>query len=562
MAVTLILMGIVVQIFGLLGDKVSDSRGAMEMSEQIRGAKQRLQADLAGITVTTLPPRRPELDEGYLEIIEGPVGRIEGQTMRQAVTIPVVHPDEPNQPAGNDTSVGDNDDVLMFTTRSSGEPFVGRFYDATTNTLTTLQSTEAEIAWFLRGTTLYRRVLLVKPSATSRIVAPTKLSGLQPYPGFYANYDLSVHLEGGQFDLFDSSTPLRIVANTLGDLTKRENRFAHKPKVQGDAKYLWPHESREWGVFNKEVGRLGLPTLQECSHPNWWGTSGTPNPLNPFLVGTALSTASGNEEFDAWKNPNPWKEVNAATGILTAYDANSPRVGEDVILTHVLQFDVKVWDPLAPVFTVDPTQSSSGNNWLVAPGNPKGTMVLIPGDPGYPTALIKWSGINPLPAVTRGAYVDLNYAYTSASSDKFHNISQFSGPGDPRSGLAAKNVYGSTSAYPAAIYDTWSTHYEQDGINQDGDNFVDEFTDGFDNDGNGIVDDPGEPFTDSNGNGGYDSGEPYVDVNGNGKYDPGEQEAPPPYAHPLRGIQIKIRAFEPDSRQVREVTIVQEFLPE
>jgi hypothetical protein len=56
--------------------------------------------------------------------------------------------------------------------------------------------------------------------------------------------------------------------------------------------------------------------------------------------------------------------------------------------------------------------------------------------------------------------------------------------------------------------------------------------DGFDSNANGIVDDTGELRT------------------------------APPYAVPLRGIQVKIRVFEPDSRQVREVTVVQDFLPQ
>ena len=42
----------------------------------------------------------------------------------------------------------------------------------------------------------------------------------------------------------------------------------------------------------------------------------------------------------------------------------------------------------------------------------------------------------------------------------------------------------------------------------------------------------------------------------------GENLTAPPYPIPLRGIQVKIRAFEPDSRQVREVTVVQDFLPQ
>jgi len=39
-----------------------------------------------------------------------------------------------------------------------------------------------------------------------------------------------------------------------------------------------------------------------------------------------------------------------------------------------------------------------------------------------------------------------------------------------------------------------------------------------------------------------------------------ELEGPIPYAAPLKGIQVKIRVFEPDSRQIREITVVQSFL--
>ncbi len=43
--------------------------------------------------------------------------------------------------------------------------------------------------------------------------------------------------------------------------------------------------------------------------------------------------------------------------------------------------------------------------------------------------------------------------------------------------------------------------------------------------------------------------------------DDDEKITSPPYPAPLRGIQVKIRVFEPDSRQIREVTIMQDFLP-
>jgi len=81
------------------------------------------------------------------------------------------------------------------------------------------------------------------------------------------------------------------------------------------------------------------------------------------------------------------------------------------------------------------------------------------------------------------------------------------------------------------VYDTWSTHYEHDGIAQFGGR-TDWATDGIDND------------------------------NKNGVDDAGERETQAPYPYPLRSIQVKIRTFEPDSRQVRETTIIQDFMPQ
>jgi hypothetical protein len=48
----------------------------------------------------------------------------------------------------------------------------------------------------------------------------------------------------------------------------------------------------------------------------------------------------------------------------------------------------------------------------------------------------------------------------------------------------------------------------------------------------------------------------------NGVDDPGERETKPPYPCALRSIQVRIRTFEPDSRQIRETTILQDFMPQ
>ena len=153
---TLIMMAAVVRIFGLVGDSVSDSRSTLEMNDRLRAAAARLQLDLAGVTAPMLPPLSPADDPGYFELIEGPIG----------VTIPVFGTGGAAIDAnGNpDTTVADFDDVLMFTTRSLEKPFLGRLNN------TPAESRVAEVAWFVRGGNLYRRVLLVVP--TSRRIAP------------------------------------------------------------------------------------------------------------------------------------------------------------------------------------------------------------------------------------------------------------------------------------------------------------------------------------------------------------------------------------------------------
>jgi hypothetical protein len=56
--------------------------------------------------------------------------------------------------------------------------------------------------------------------------------------------------------------------------------------------------------------------------------------------------------------------------------------------------------------------------------------------------------------------------------------------------------------------------------------------------------------------------EPASDAAGDGVFeDLGEAETLPPYPVPLRGVEIRIRCYEPSSRQVRQVTIRHTFVP-
>ena len=437
---TLMMMGAVVTIFAQIGSSVNESRATLEICDRLRSTAVRLRLDLEGLTVTMLPPRRTEANEGYFELIEGPVGPVTAPESFAQNTV-----DDPASPLP-DTTVGDFDDILMFTTHAMGRPFVGRCGLDANGKKRALESDVAEIVWFVRGRTLYRRVLLVAPGALiSNNAGP-----------FYENYDISVRSQGGI-----------LVANTLGDLTKRECRFAHDPTE-------FPFIA-DWGLW-------GLPTLWDCTLPGW--NTGVQVPVfKPFAP------------VDFWSEP--------PTSTIFGSVAPTSRMSEDVILTNVIGFDVKVWDPGAPVMR-----------------RPDGG-VLLPGEPGYVP--------NADTAVSFGAYVDLGYfpAYQGSAANLLLPRPRFQHPG-------YKNTAG---VGLTQTYCTWSFHYEHDGVDQDGDGLIDEGTDGFDNDtsadslGYGVVDDPLE------------------------------RETIAPYPVPLRGIQIKIRVFEPDSRQIREVTVVQDFLP-
>jgi hypothetical protein len=61
----------------------------------------------------------------------------------------------------------------------------------------------------------------------------------------------------------------------------------------------------------------------------------------------------------------------------------------------------------------------------------------------------------------------------------------------------------------------------------------------------------------------YDRSTNGLDDDGNnGVDDPGERETSPPYPYPLRGIEVKIRIYEPTTRQVRQATVSGDFLQE
>jgi hypothetical protein len=351
---------------------------------------------------------------------------------------------------------------------------------------------------------------------------------------FQERYDISARIE---FDATIDGGTWIIKANTLADLTKREHRYEHHglAVVNGDDTRAFPFPMVSAGN-NVTTARVKVVPDESISN-------GTGTKIDPVLdglaaqsftvdlggqnfVGRPFAHTEGNASVRVMVDSNG-QVVHATTGLvpLGQIGPRQSRQGEDLMLSQALAFDVQVYDATAPVF-VDRRTSTTLN-----PSDAGWGMLFRNGIAG---------GLQPQ-QIASGAYVDLGYDMLHAevagrltgSRPTIGVQSEFAGLPYVRSQLG--------DARMTRTYDTWSLHYENNGIDEDGDGLVDEGTNGFD--------DPG--FYADNPNAirlGVD--------------DQGEYETSPPYNTPLRAVQVRLRVLEPDSGQIREVTVRQHFVPE
>jgi prepilin-type N-terminal cleavage/methylation domain-containing protein len=551
--ITLILTALVAQMFQFVTDGVFHSRANIELNDQLRNAKHRLIQDLRGVTAPTVPPLDPSAEMGYFEYVEGAgVANTLGGDVGGLITT-----------SQRDTIMGDRDDLLMFTAYSLDDPFVGKAGSGKA-----IKSRYAEIAWFTRAATsnthiggynLHRRTWLISDVSMG---------------GNYTVADQSMRQEYGSYETEAAPTLTtvgpRAVRNTLGDLTMRERRSVHQPYVQPFNMFYSTNASSS-GIIETWSGVpvLSLPTMSEQSHSNF------PNPVYEVWEGTFSKT---------WRQ-KPYGTTHAnfprKGAFLTPGLGAGSRESEDIILTNVISFDIKAWDPGAPIFkAILTTQTSTTGVGMALDPNAVG--LIVPGDPGYGWNFGAVQKFMDTPVtgtfmpVGFGAFADLNYLHLDRQtltvnnarrvkyltklaefeSKKFRGDAADAGAQLPRPSFGFGNsllsgvdttTTGTPSFQPPAVYDTWSRHYEYDGHDTDGDGTVDEGTNGLDDDGDGYVDET--IAVDSNGDGVIKDAER------------DERDAPPPFDAPLRGIKITIRVMEQDSRQIREVSTVHEFIP-
>lgn len=588
--------------------------------------------------------------------------------------------------------LGDADDILMLTVRNENEPFVGRIPSRTQLTGTvavtslgggggnevrfldwqheTVESPLAEVVWFAVENptgpnnrsatnafgeagyrTIYRRALLILPDleysyqyqansqvartkpGVVRVLAPQvdRLSvnqALAALIAFQERYDLSVRLEWDE--LFAAGTGRwLIVANTLGDLTKPENRYEHHGFVpQPNTVAL-----RHYGSVTQQPGRyfpFSVATGGVHGNSQTQNLTFTPDAelgatqaaqFQAVLASQGVTSNASARTVVAFQQTTGGAAGQYLVRPLVSIDGQTDRPGtaraildednqvvhvtsglaplggsrrgDDVMMTDALSFDLRVYDPGAPTYAYYlPGTYSGGNN-----PTERADQVVGPGDPGWVSAYYQdvngsqigdllpgLSSTTPFQFQRQGGYVDLAYGLSylspTATPPQITLANRFSPQAFFDSQLLWSNATTSGLKYSPfffdgllrtavgpedtapevltrrfATFDTWTTHYESNGVNEDGDLPTGQ-----------IRTNVGETPKTDEGVDGLDDPTRYLGTGGvvtrNGPDDPAERETRPPYDTALRGVQVSLRAYERDSRQIREVKVRESFVPE
>ena len=212
-ALLILMMTVIVQIFQAATGAVTAAKAYQELDDSLRQLDSTIRQDLMGVTATLTPPLNPNDNKGYFEYDENEFADLQGE---------------------------DSDDILRFTAKAPpGQFFTGRAWVGGTvmpsppfaagtpppGQPMMVSSQYAEIIYFLRNGNLYRRVLLVAPERQASLlqtnVLLTSTFGKGTLLGWQGVNDISARPLG----VGVISTLPSMVANTLGDLTNRENRY-------------------------------------------------------------------------------------------------------------------------------------------------------------------------------------------------------------------------------------------------------------------------------------------------------------------------------------------------
>ncbi len=610
---TLLLVLAVVQIFQALGDSVSLGRATIEMSGELRSVASAIQSNLDATTCPLAPPINDGQGLGFLYYEEGPANDATLLSDSDANG----EWDDPSL-----THYGDVDDILSMTIKSGSSPFKGKIWVASSDGGAPQQfdvrSEFAEVVWWVatedingdgdadpeEPQMLLRRVFLVNPTIQTKFDNKTEFD--EDELGIATPVERVIYDPHTMVQFGSDEVPTAAMWSTGVSLRKAINETFATPNSLSD---LSDPRNRSVAFYGSEhqvsAGVVRLRNRNLVTSNNSFVGFPRVIPVDDYLPPAEPSVAG--TSFDA-------SQYDATPGDMGEF-------GQFVVLNDILAFDVRIFDPRAPILRLRAEPSAP---------------VLTPGDPGFygdevggieQIRIARFSTSSQYAEVGQGAFVDLGYlvdrlnilsnsdSETAAigrplvSADLGGSLkgrmSSFSGLPSFKDSVSTGNFQfvddsSETRFWPSIVdqiddgdterelggslwdwdpnedrpifaYDTWTTFFEHDGISQDDDN------------NDGIIDLPGQPdpveqapvalatprlnMVDE----GRDGLDVPTGVGGDGIAgtidDPGafgiddasELESPAPYPVPARGIEVRIRMWDVSTGQVRQVSVVGDF---
>jgi len=348
-ALVLLMMLMFTEIFQIASNSISTQRGLSENDQRARMLTTLMQADLNKRTFQDVTPFDPVIDNG-----------LSASALTDRGGYLVISENDPDN---------DADDLIQFTADATittklldTTPYFGKATELGGNILAhpnqpetddakispdnTSQSPYAEICYFMRGGNLYRRTLLIrKPldlesTTTTQPMTSQTTGGLLFFDpatpltyryvdNFWNDFDFSAHRAGTPtpFANFHDVNSFNN-SNSPGvtyPLGRPYNRFGFNHTTGLPREYVDDSSGNA-----QYIGRF---THQETSDPD-------------FLYPQANSTAGGNNPMD----PSGSSLVfDRARNVVSQY-ASGLRRAEDLVLSNVLSFDIKVFDQAAGQF--------------------------------------------------------------------------------------------------------------------------------------------------------------------------------------------------------------------
>jgi len=433
----------------------------------------------------------------------------------------------------------------------------------------------AEVCYFLRRGTLYRRVMLIRqPNISPPAQAPdgtptdaglknlkmTPIYGVPFQRNFWTDFDYAAY-----FDARTATPGLRFHGTGL---TSQRDSLSNSPSPGFANPFVLGNPAYRFGFDSTTVGVNPSATYGQ---PREFVTSGG----NPYFIGRFTQAETSDPTFGYpgyLPAVNPMNSLtplnyNTTTGAVTNY--SGPRAGEDVLMTNVIKFDIKVFDPAAS-FGPDGLpgvggfdDDNDGNPDFLPNGNPDLKELGWPGSDDGDFRDIGHNGSTGYYSATDTRNVPITMYYSANNSlgqNSFQNIitANLNALPVPPHDYTYPNANYSNPAFNKNRYDTWNPTLNLGNTKDSHGNLVSECPPfrpfNYGPDGR-----PGQANYDDDGDGNPDF---YQTGPNKGLPDLKELGWPNTDDQPvaLGAIQIKITFYDRTSKQVREATMVQSLL--